>query len=387
VRTIGSEWRNLAEGLLRVEALEARFRFEWGPRLDVARRKRNEAELRKFRGRGRTALVAASVLALILFVVALALLLLYPPAVAFVLVLALVIPAVLVLYGVWALFHTPSPLPDPSDLSGRWWATISERAPSARRSGSDLSARRYGDVGEAAFVSYLARELPEEYVAVGGLLVAWHLDADVVVAGPTGIWVYEVKHWSGQIVCQDGQWRRIKTYHKPGGRLVQEHQVLKPFDKQWIREANAVKETLRRRLPRCPNLHEAVGGGLVFTHGGFSFSADSTCNARVYTPRSCVEDLSDSPKVPGFTMLERLYAIDALLEWSDRLHERQGEAPCETSSSVELAERLHEDAISKASSSYLSDVGEPGSVDINEDAKEASKKAVWHPHPDDPPKG
>jgi Nuclease-related domain len=386
VRTIGSEWRNLAEGLLHVEALEAQFRFEWGPRLEEARRKKHEAELWKLRGRGRTALVAASVLAMVLFVVALALLLLYPPAVAFVLVMALAIPAVLVLYGIWGLFHTPSPLPDLSDLSGRWWATISERAPSARRSGPALSARRYGDVGEAAFVSYLARELPEEYVAVSGLLVAWHLDADVIVAGPTGIWVYEVKHWSGQIVCQDGQWRRIKTYHKPGGRLVQEHQVLKPFDKQWIREVNAVKETLRRRLPRCPILHEAVGGGLVFTHGGFSFSADNTCNARVYTPRPCVEDLSNSPEIPGFTMLERLCTIDALLEWSDRLHERQGEPPWETSSSVELAERVHEDAISQAPS-YLSGIGEPGSIAISEDVQEASKKAVWHPHPDDPPKG
>jgi hypothetical protein len=386
VRTIGSEWRNLAEGLLRVEALEAQFRFEWGPRIEVARKKRHEAELRKLRGRVHTALVAASVLALLLFVMALASLRLYPPAVAFVLVLALVVPAVLVLYSVWALFHTPSPFPNPSDLSGRWWETISKSAPSARRSGPALSAQRYGDVGEAAFLSYLAHQLPEEYVAVSGLLVAWHLDADMIVAGPTGIWVYEVKHWSGEIVCQDGRWRRIKTYHKPGGRLVQEHQVLKPFDKQWIREANAVKETLRRRLPRCPNLHEAVGGGLVFTHGGSSFSVDSTCNAQVYTPRSCLEALSNIPEVPGFTMQERLCAIDALLEWSDRLHERQGEAPCETSSSVELAERLHEDAISKASF-YLSGVGKPGSVDINEDVKEASKKAVWHPHLDDPPKG
>ncbi len=147
MRTIGYEWRNLAEGLLRVEALQARFRFEWGPRLEVARKKRHEAQLRKLRERGHAALDAASVLAVLLFVMALALLLLYPPAVAFVLVLALVIPAVLVLYGAWALFHTPSPLPDPSDLSGQWWATISKSAPSARRSGPAPSGRRYEDVG------------------------------------------------------------------------------------------------------------------------------------------------------------------------------------------------------------------------------------------------
>ena len=369
---------------MRVEALEARFRAEWGPRLEEARRERNAAELRKLRGRGHAALVAASVVALLLFVVALLLLLLSSPATTVVLVLALVVPAVLALYGVWALLHTPDPLPDPSDLSGQWWATISGSALSVRRSGSALSARRYGDEGEAAFVSHLARELPEDYVAVSGLLVARSLDADVIVGGPTGIWVYEVKHWSGQIICQDGQWRRVKTYHKPGGRLVQEHQVLKPFDKQWIREANAVKETLRRRVPRCPNLREAVGGGLVFTHGGFSLFADDSCEARFYSPGSCVEALAGSPEIPGFTMQERLRAIDALLEWSDRLHEQRGEVPWATSSSVELAEHLHEDAVSQALS-YLSDGGKPGSVAIGEEAKEASKRAVWHPHPGNPP--
>ena len=216
-------------------------------------------------------------------------------------------------------------------------------------------------------------------------MVARSLDADVIVVGPTGIWVYEVKHWSGEIICQDSQWRRIKTYHKPGGRLVQEHQVLKPFDKQWIKEADAVKETLRRRVPQRPNLHESVGGGLVFTHGGFSFSADSTCKARVYTPRSCVEALWGSPEIPGFTMQERLRAIDALLQWSDRLHEQQGEASSATSATVELAERLHEEAVSRAYS-YVSDISEHGSVAISEEVKEASKRAVWYPHPDDPPK-
>jgi hypothetical protein len=386
MKSIGPEWRNLAEGLLRVEALEAQFRTKWGLRLEEAQRKRKEAELQRLRRRGHSALVAASVVALLLFAMALLLLLLSSPATTVALVLALVVPAVLILYGVWALLHTPASFPDPSDLSGRWWATLSGSGLSVRRSAPPLSARRYGDVGEAAFISYLVGGLPEEYVAVSGLLVARSLDADVIVAGPTGIWVYEVKHWSGQIVCQDGQWRRIKTYHKPGGSLVQEHQVLKPFDKQWIREANAVKETLRRRVPHLPNLHEAVGGGLVFTHGGFSLSADSTCNAQVYTPRSCAEALSGSPEVPGFTMQDRLRAIDALLEWSDRLHERQGEALWEAASSAELAEHLHEDAISVASS-YLSGIEEPGSVVIDEEVKEVSKSAVWHPHPDDPPKG
>ena len=51
---------------------------------------------------------------------------------------------------------------------------------------------------------------------------------------------------------------------------------------------------------------------------------------------------------------------------------------------VELAERLHKDAISQALS-YVSDIGEPSSVVITEEVKEASKRAVWHPYPDDTP--
>ncbi len=85
-------------------------------------------------------------------------------------------------------------------------------------------------------------------------------------------------------------------------------------------------------------------------------------------------------------MQKRLRAIDALLEWSDRLHQQQGEVPSATASSVELAERLHEDAVSRALP-YVSGVGEPDSVAISEEVKEARKRAVWHPHPDDPPKG
>jgi hypothetical protein len=53
-------------------------------------------------------------------------------------------------------------------------------------------------------------------------------------------------------------------------------------------------------------------------------------------------------------------------------------------SSVELAERLHEEAVSHASS-YLSDVGEPGSAAPSPEVKAARKRAFWHPHPDDPP--
>ena len=42
MRNIGSRWRKLADGLLRIETLEAQLRTEWGQRLDKAYKERQE---------------------------------------------------------------------------------------------------------------------------------------------------------------------------------------------------------------------------------------------------------------------------------------------------------------------------------------------------------
>ena len=194
-------------------------------------------ERQRSRERGRAAILAASVLVFPLFALALVLRLLPFGGTTAVLVLAVVMPVILAIYGAWALQHTPNPLPDPSDLSGRWWGTVSARGPSVRRPGPALEARGYGDQGEEALVAYLSKSLPGDYVALRGPLVARNLDADLVVVGPTGVWVYEVKHWSGEITCRGGQWRRTKTYRERGGRLVREVQGIRPFDGQWAKEA------------------------------------------------------------------------------------------------------------------------------------------------------
>jgi hypothetical protein len=213
--------------------------------------------------------------------------------------------------------------------------------------------------------------------------VARNLDADVIVAGPTGVWVYEVKHYSGEVTCERGQWRRVKTYREPGGRLVREFKVLRPFDRQRSKEASAVKDALRG-LSGPADFPGAVGGGLVFTHGKVAFRADDSCRTWVGRPSSCAETLRNSPEISDFAMEKRLRVLDVILEWSDRLHELQGEARWETSSSVELAERLYDEAVTRAVA-YCSQIGEPAAESISEEAKEARKRAFWHPHPDDPP--
>ncbi len=80
--------------------------------------------------------------------------------------------------------------------------------------------------------------------------------------------------------------------------------------------------------------------------------------------------------------------LNALIEGSDRLHERQGAAPWSTSSAEELAVRLHEDAVSAASSllSELPDAGRLDGGNTGEVAREPRLRAVYRPHPDDPPR-
>lgn len=197
MKNIGAEWRNLAEGLKCVEILEARFRAEWGARLDEARRRVEETRRRKNRRLGYAALGFALVLILVLLIVELAFRL--PLGDIAILGLVIASPAIAILYGLKEFFGTSYAAPDPSSLTQRWWATISGRASSVRRSGPTLSARHYGDAGEEAFVSYLAGHLSDGYLAARGLLVVRNLDADVILVGPTGVWVYEVKHWSGSL--------------------------------------------------------------------------------------------------------------------------------------------------------------------------------------------
>ena len=96
-----------------------------------------------------------------------------------------------------------------------------------------------------------------------------------------------------------------------------------------------------------------------------------------------METLRCSSEIPDFTMHKRLHAIDALLQWSDQLHGQRGEAPS-TRASVELAERLHEEAISHASS-YLSSAGEPVIAATSEGEGEASKRVMRRSHPDEAP--
>jgi len=167
----------------------------------------------------------------------------------------------------------------------------------------------------------------------------------VFVVGPTGIWIFEVKHWSGKITCRQGRWRRRRTWYEPGGYEASEEKDIDSFDEQWLREADAVKETLRRRLPKQGSLISTVRGGIVFTHPEATWDIDESCRSGWGPPRFWAKTILDSPALAQLTPENRLRVLDAVLKWAGRLDEQRGSA---ASCSVELAQRLFSNATETA---------------------------------------
>ena len=151
------------------------------------------------------------------------------------------------------------------DVTNRWWREVHA---AAHGSSQDYA---HGDEGESLFIEALSEKLSHDYLAVPNLKVHKSLDVDVLVVGPSGVWVFEVKYWSGHVVCDDGDWHRERQYFEPGGTEATEVEPIEhAWDRQWQRELEAVTTTLDRRL-KAPIANGATGhGGLVFSHPGAS---------------------------------------------------------------------------------------------------------------------
>ena len=133
----------------------------------------------------------------------------------------------------------------------------------------DQTEKDHGAQGERLFIRRLREIFSDEYYVFARLMQRPHEDVDVTLIGPKGVWVFEVKHWSGDIYWNDQGWRREKTYFERGGvEITKQVEVGQPPDEQWIRAAAEVTRTLQLRVPELlennPTL-EKVRGGIVFT--------------------------------------------------------------------------------------------------------------------------
>jgi hypothetical protein len=127
----------------------------------------------------------------------------------------------------------------------------------------------HGAQGERIFIRRLREDFDDRYYLLARLMQRPREDVDLVLIGPKGVWVFEVKHWSGEIYWDDQGWRRVQTYYERGGvQTTKQPDVNEAPDQQWIRAAAQVGRTLQSHaaaiLARYPSLAQ-VRGGIVFT--------------------------------------------------------------------------------------------------------------------------
>ncbi len=79
------------------------------------------------------------------------------------------------------------------------------------------SAKDHGAEGERVFIQRLREICCDDYFVLARAMQRPKEDVDVILVGPKGVWVFEVKHWSGEIYWDDRGWRRKQTYHERGG--------------------------------------------------------------------------------------------------------------------------------------------------------------------------
>jgi len=224
-------------------------------------------------------------------------------------------------------------------IEAEWWQAV-RADPSAPR------AQAHGDPGVDRFHSVLNGRLAGDFLALRDLLVTGGLDVDTVIVGPTGVWVFEVKYWNAVIHCVGGQWWTERSHYAPGGVLQTQREALderRAPDRQWMREAEAVRETLRRRLKQPVLDPASVGGGLVFTHPNGSWDIDGTARSGYGPPDFWAAQVAGGPQDPRFDLVERLRVLDVLCA-----RRRQLESAGSAESAVALARALHDAAAARA---------------------------------------
>jgi hypothetical protein len=210
------------------------------------------------------------------------------------------------------------------ELTERWWASL---AP------SNYQEREHGDRGEIRFLRSLSF-LNDDYIAVWKLLTSAKVtsDTDVLVLGPSGIWVFEVKFWNGKIYKRNGVWSKRNR-----GETVE---YSKSPDQQWLDQKEEIVKTIKMRLPSKPWIADLIQGGIVFAHSNAEFGQISGHKASYGKPGGWHKRLRNAKPVASFGTVERLQVLDALIAYAN-LHEKE---PVKILSAVPRAKQLYDEA-------------------------------------------
>jgi hypothetical protein len=201
-------------------------------------------------------------------------------------------------------------LADWLDLETRWWKKL--------RTAPEPTEHEYGDEGEERLVSKLAYILPNDHYCIKKLMVGNRLDADVVVVGPSGIWILESKYINGTIRVRNGSWSKTKRYFEDGVYKTDEVKF-DSFENQWLREKRAVERATKGILPEnLGSNNPLIKGGLAFTHPDTSLDFDYSMDLEFKNTSQWVKEISAAQENAFLTDDQVLHLVDALLDFSGK---------------------------------------------------------------------
>jgi hypothetical protein len=326
MRNINPAWKGLQDGYLRVQKSQRLLELEWTRAIKVAERRIHQRKLQAWSAkvaselrRQRTLKILTPVVFVLLCSCALVSTLLPWSLLSWGAAIFVSFLMLVVLLGQTAVVERIEKNPPPKTAEGRkylnitekWWGDLTL---------PPLEIQAEGDKGEKALLDALDKKLSNQYIALHQVMVLHNLDADVVLLGPSGIWLLESKYHSGRVICQNGAWSQEKRYYGKGGILKKEILPRDPYDEQWLREKESVAKTIARRLPEDMHwLVDEIRGGLVFTHPHVSLEIDHSCRVEYGGISDWVKKISASPAVSRITTETILCVVDALLEYANEI--------------------------------------------------------------------
>jgi len=227
----------------------------------------------------------------------------------------------------------------PADLEGRWWDSLAPE---------QLAVTKPGDSGGLDFLAQLARALPDTCLAVWNSVAPDQQapDSQVLLLGPGGIWLFEVRTWRGTILKLDGIWKQVQTHRVKLGVKRNEESSYDPGpDARWLQEKRKIIKTLENPFPQQPWTQDLVQGGVVFSHpkAGVDKKRIRGNTAAYGRARAWVERVRRSPAREGFPLELQLEILDAL-NGEDGLKSAEVARPV---SSKEQAGRLYQEAVAE----------------------------------------
>jgi hypothetical protein len=332
MHSIDRKWTDLAAGYQAIQSFKTKLTVEFGRAVQVGHKQRFRKELTEWQKKRRVFFALAAVAPL--SIIALCLTSYYFRDVACVIiywaVLVLIILVTLAVAGRQYIREMVNgkPVPQPveglvMDLEGRWWESLLPQ---------ELAVEKAGRKGEMDFLTLLAHSLPDLYSA------HTFSDTDVLLLGPSGIWIFKVEYWSGTIVKQEGAWRQIQTVRDKLGRTRREEKTHEPSpDDQWLQQKQDIVKMLEEHLPERAWTLSLIKGGVVFPHPKANLDKKRIqgYTASYGPPKAWAGRIRQAPPVDGFTLEMQLEILDTLT----------GRGGQQTISAKDEAERLYQQVI------------------------------------------